>query len=135
MSGLSETHRQTLGARLTLMRTLITQVRNVGFDSDSLERIEADVARIEEHVEALQPTPPPHEARASLAQLLLLTYEIRPIALRAHGELGDEYASYLERASAHLAGLVRRALDELERESASEVNDHAVPEDPRCNRR
>jgi len=135
MTRLSETHRRTLGARLATMQTLIIHVRDVGFDSDSLEELEAGVARIEQHVQALRPTPPSHEARASLAQLLVLAYEIRPGALRAHGEVAEEDAPYLEQASEGLARLVKRALDELERQSALEVNDHAVPEDPRRNRR
>jgi hypothetical protein len=132
---LSDTHRRTLGSRLAMMQKLIIQVRDLGFDSDLLTELEIDLARIEEDIEAIRPAPPPYEARASLAELLLLTYELRPRALKAYGELGEENTPYLEQASARLTELVQLALDELEGQSKEEVTARAVPEDPRRDRR
>src|SRR6266542_5782099 len=117
----SETHRRTLGSRLTMMQKLISQVRDLGFESELLTEFETELARIEEEVEAITPAPPLHQARASLAELLLLTYELRPRALKAYGEIAEESAGYLEEASAHLTQLVQRALDELEGKSKEEV--------------
>lgn len=118
-----------------MMQKLITQVRDVGFDSELLTGLEIELARIEAEVEAIRPAPPPYQARASLAELLLLTYELRPRALKAYGEVAEESASYLEQASARLTELAQRALDELERQSNQEVSARAVPEDPRRDRR
>ena len=132
---LSETHRRTLGSRLAMMQKLIGQARQCGFDSDLLADLEAELVRIGEDVEAIRPAPPPYRARAALAELLLLTFELRPRALKAHGELADESAGYLEHASAQLTELVQRALDQLEGESNQEVSARAVPEDPRRDRR
>jgi hypothetical protein len=132
---LSETHRRTLGSRLVRMEKLIAQVRDLGFDSELLTQLETDLARIDDEVEAIRPAPPPYQARASLADLLLLTYELRPRALKAYGELAEENARYLEQASARLTELVQRALDELEGQSKQEVSARAVPEDPGRDRR
>jgi hypothetical protein len=132
---LSETHRRTLGSRLAMMQKLVNQVRDLGSDSELLTELETDVARIEEEVEAIRPAPPPYQARASLAELLLLTYELRPRALKAYGEVAEKNARYLEQASAQLTELVQRALDELEGQSKQEVSARAVPEDPRRDRR
>ncbi len=131
----SETHRRTLGSRLTMMQKLISQVRDLGFESELLTEFETELARIEEEVEAITPAPPLHQARASLAELLLLIYELRPRALKAYGEIAAANASYLEQASARLTELAQRALDELEGESTQEVSASAVPEDPRRDRR
>jgi hypothetical protein len=133
--GLSETHRRTLGSRLTMMQKLIGQARALGFESELLGALETELSRIEADVKAIRPAPPPYQVRASLAELLLLTYELRPRALKAYGEIADESASYLERASVRLTELAQRALDELERESQEEVSARAVPEDPRRDRR
>ena len=132
---LSETHRRTLGSRLARMQKLVSEVRNLGFDSELLGELETELARIGEEVEAIRPPPPPYQARASLAELLLLTYELRPRALKAHGELAEENAHYLEQQSALLTKLVEGALDELEGQSRQEVTAHAVPEDSRRHRR
>ncbi len=132
---LSETHRRTLGSRLTMMRKLISQVRELGFETELLTGLETKLTGIEGDVEAIRPSPPPYQARAALAELLLLTYELRPRALKAYGEVAEESASYLEQASAQLTELVQRALDQLERESTQEVSARAVPEDPRRDRR
>jgi hypothetical protein len=132
---LSETHRQTLGSRLAMMQQLITQVRHLGVESELLSELETDLTRIDEEVEAIRPAPPPYQARASLAELLLLIYELRPGALKAYGEVGEENAHYLEQASARLTELVQRALDELEGQSKQEVSARAVSEDPRRDRR
>ena len=131
----SETHRRTLGSRLAMMQKLIAQVRDLGFDSDLLMTLETDLARIDQEVEAIRPAPPPHQARASLAELLLLTYELRPRALKAYGELAEDNARYLEQQAARLTELVQRALDQLEGQSEQEVTARAVPEDPRRDRR
>jgi hypothetical protein len=128
---LSETHRRTLGSCLAMMQKLTTQVRDLGFDSDLLTELESNLARLDEDVDAIRPAPPPHQARASLAELLLLTYELRPRALKAYGELAEESARYLEQASAQLTELVQSALDELEGHSKEEASARAVPEDPR----
>ena len=133
--GLSETHRRTLGSRLAAMQKLISQVRDLGFDSESLTELEADLLVIEEDVGAIRPAPPPHQVSATLAELLLLTYDFRPRALRAYGEVAEVNASYLERQAARLTSLVERALDELERESSQEVSARALSKDPRRNRR
>jgi hypothetical protein len=132
---LSETHRRTLGSRLAMMQKLISQAREYGFDSELLTELERELARIGDDVEAIQPAPPPYRARASLAELLLLTFELRPRALKAHGEVAEENAPYLEQASARLTELVQRALDELEGQSTQEVSARAVPENPRRDRR
>jgi hypothetical protein len=118
-----------------MMRKLITQVRDLGFDSELLTGLETQLTRIEEEVEAIRPAPPPYQARATLAELLLLTYELRPRALKAYGEVAEGSASYLEHASAQLTELAQRALDELERESNQEVSTRAVPEDSGRDRR
>ena len=131
----SETHRRTLGSRLAMMQKLIAQVRDLGFDSDLLMTLETDLARIDEEVEAIRPAPPPDQARASLAELLLLTYELRPRALKAYGELAEDNARYLEQQAERLTELVQRALDQLEGQSEQEVTARAVPEDPRRDRR
>jgi len=131
----SDTHRRTLGSRLTMMQKLIIQVRDLGFDSELLTELETDLARIEEDVDAIRPAPPPHQARASLAELLLLTYELRPRALKAYGELAEENGRYLEQQAERLTELVQRALDQLEGQSEQEVTARAVPEDPRRDRR
>ena len=131
----SETHRRTLGSRLAMMQKLIAQVRDLGFDSDLLMTLETDLVRIDEEVEAIRPAPPPDQARASLAELLLLTYELRPRALKAYGELAEDNARYLEQQAERLTELVQRALDQLEGQSEQEVTARAVPEDPRRDRR
>ena len=133
--GLSETHRRTLGSRLAMMQKLISQARELGFDSELLAELETDLARVEEEVEAIRPVPPPHQVQATLAQLLLLTYDFRPRALRAYGELAEENASYLEEQAARLTNLVERALDELEEQSKQEVIARALSEDPGRDRR
>ena len=132
---LSETHRQKLGLLLVMMQKLITQVRDLGFDSEQLTELEADLGRIGKEVDAIRPTPPRYQARGPLAELLLLTYELRPRALKAYGEVAEENASYLEREAARATELVGRALDEFEGQSNQEVSAHAVPEDPRRDRR
>jgi hypothetical protein len=132
---LSETHRQKLGLLLVMMQKLITQVRELGFESEQLTELEADLSRIGEEVEAIPPTPPRYQARGPLAELLLLTYEIRPRALKAYGELAEEYASYLEEEAARATELVGRALDEFEGQPNQEVSARAVPEDPCRDRR
>jgi hypothetical protein len=132
---LSETHRRTLGSRLAMMQQLIGQVREFGFDSELVADLDTELAQIEGDVEAIRPAPPRHQARASLAELLLLTYELRPRALKAYGDVAEESANYLEHASAHLTELVQRALDELEGESKEEVSTGAVSEDPGRDRR
>jgi hypothetical protein len=131
----SETHRRTLGLCLAMMQKLIAQVRELGFDSALLIELETDLARIDEEVEAIRPAPPAHQVRASLAELLLLTYEMRPRALKAYGEVAEDNARYLEQKSARLTELVQLALDQLEGQSEQEVSDRAVPEDPRRDRR
>lgn len=127
----SETHRRTLGSRLAMMEKLIAQVRELGSESEALVELETDLARIDEQVDAIRPAPPPHQARAALAELLVLTYELRPRALRAYGELSEEGERYLEQQAVRLRELVQRALDQLERQSEQEVSARAVPEDPR----
>ena len=131
----SETHRRTLGLCLAMMQKLIAQVRELGFDSELLIELETDLARIDEEVEAIRPARSAHQVRASLAELLLLTYEMRPRALKAYGEVAEENASYLEQQSARATELVQRVLDQLEGQSEQEVTDRAVPEDPRRDRR
>jgi hypothetical protein len=79
-----------------MMQKLIAQVRELGFDSDLLSELDTDLARIDQEVEAIRPAPPPHQARASLAELLLLTYELGPRALTAYGEIAEDNARYLE---------------------------------------
>ncbi len=69
---LSDTHRRTLGSRLAMMQRLISQARELGFDTELLTELETELARIEEDVEAIRPVPPPHQVRAALAELLLL---------------------------------------------------------------
>jgi hypothetical protein len=118
-----------------MMQKLIAQVRDLGFDSDLLMTLETDLVRIDEEVEAIRPAPPPDQARASLAELLLLTYELRPRALKAYGELAEDNARYLEQQAERLTELVQRALDQLEGQSEQEVTARAVPEDPRRDRR
>jgi hypothetical protein len=118
-----------------MMQKLIRQAREFGFDSELLAHLDAELVHIDADVEAIRPAPPPHQARASLAELLLLTYELRPRALKAYGEVAEESACYLEQASAHLTELVQRALDELEGKSKEEVSARAVPEDPGRDRR
>ncbi len=132
---LSDTHRRTLGSRLAMMQRLISQARELGFDTELLTELETELARIEEDVEAIRPVPPPHQVRAALAELLLLTYDFRPRALRAYGEVSDENASYLEEQAARLTNLVERALDELEEQSKQEVIARALSEDPGRDRR
>jgi len=131
----SETHRRTLGLCVAMMKKLIAQVRELGFNSELLTELETDLARIDEEVEAIRPAPPSHQVRASLAELLLLTYEMRPRALKAYGEMAEANARYLEQQSARLTELVQLALDQLEGQSEQEVNDRAIPEDPRRDRR
>ena len=131
----SETHRRTLGLCLAMMQKLIAQVRELGFDSELLIELETDLARIDEEVEAIRPARSAHQVRASLAELLLLTYEMRPSALKAYGEVAEDNARYLEHQSERLTELVKGALDQLEGQSEQEVTDHAVPEDPRRDRR
>ena len=97
-----------------MMQKLIAQVRDLGFDSDLLMTLETDLARIHQEVEAIRPAPPPDQARASLAELLLLTYEMRPRALKAYGEVAEDNARYLEQKSARLTELVQRVLDQVE---------------------
>lgn len=132
---LSKTHRQKLGLLLVMMQKLVTQVRDLGFDSQHLTELEADLRRIGEEVEAISPTPPRYQARGPLAELLLLTYELRPRALKAYGEVAEENARYLEQEAARATDLVGRALDEFEGQSNQEVSARAVPEDPRRDRR
>jgi hypothetical protein len=131
----SETHRRTLGLCLAMMQKLVVQVRELGFNSGLLTEIETDLARIDEEVEAIRPAPAPHHARAWLAELLVLTYEMRPRALKAYGELAEENVRYLEQQSRRLSELVERALDQLEGQSEQEVTARAVSEDPRSDRR
>ena len=131
----SETHRRTLGSRLAMMQKLIAQPRELGFDNAMLSELHTDLARIDEEVKAIRPAPPPQQARASLAELLLLTYELRPPALKGYGELAEGNARYLEQQAARLTELVQRALDQLEGQSEQEVTARAVPEDPRRDRR
>jgi len=132
---LSETHRQKLGLLLVMMQKLITQVRDLGFDSEHLTELEADLGRIGEEVDAIRPMPPRYQARGPLAELLLLTYELRPRALKAYGEVAEKNAHYLEQEAARATELVGRALDEFEGQSNQEVSARAVPEDPRRDRR
>jgi hypothetical protein len=113
-TSLTEAHRRAIGSRLAAMSESIREVRTLDFDNPHLQELEDEIERFAVEVNAIRKPPPPNRARAVLAQLLLLSHELRPNTLRAYGELGEAEHVYLERQATRLAELVERAIDALE---------------------
>jgi hypothetical protein len=117
---LSHAQRITLGSRLTRMQKLLSQVRQEGFQSEAIAELEMAIERLMEVTAAVPPPSlPKHALRTVLVEILTLTYEVRPGALKSYGpRLPDEDAAYLEQETSRLEQLAQRLLDDAEERPA-----------------
>jgi len=112
---LNESLRRALGARCSQLTKLLRQVEDLGVESPTLGELEAAVANLAEETGAELLKPPPGQARALVAQIMVLTYEMRPSALKGYGSLSEEATNYLDRETERLIELAQRLADDADR--------------------
>jgi len=120
VEALSKSQRITIGARFTRMQELLREVRHEGFQSDAVTEMEQAIERLTEETAAIPPTLPERAVRTLLGEILILTYEVRPGALKSYGPpLPAADAAYLEQETSRLERLAQRLLDDLEQGPAN----------------
>jgi hypothetical protein len=113
----SETHRRIIGSRLKGIEAQLDRLGELGVDLEDAAILRAVVREVKDDVDVLLPPAPRHELRAILVDILTVTYELRPTALRAYGSLSDQNADYLEKQATRLIELTETLLDRVEQEN------------------
>jgi hypothetical protein len=102
---LSAAHRWAVGHRIHDMRSLLQELRSLGYEDPRLLELEQQLEQLEQETGAAVPGPPRGRVRAALAQLHVAAFGLRPRDLEHYGELGEEARHYLEREAARLVEL------------------------------
>jgi len=103
------------------MEELLQEAASLGSRSTAATELAEAIEEIRARLELSRSQPPPGRLQALLAELFVLTYELRPTALKSYGDLSPEQSSFFEHEAARLTALAGKALDELELKPKMEV--------------
>jgi hypothetical protein len=100
---------------------LLLEAQARGLSSPAAVELAAAIDDVRTHLALPRTGPPPGVARGLLAELFVLTHELRPQAMKSYGELSPPDAEYLEQEATRLTELAGKVLDDLDAQSKMEV--------------
>jgi len=121
MTRLKDTHMRHTANLLNHIEGLLTQAQAHGLTSPAASELATAIDEVRTDLSLTRPSPDPGVVRGLLAELFVLTHELRPQAMKSYGELPPEEAEYLEEQAARLIRLASQVLDDLNAQSKTEV--------------
>ena len=116
-----DSHARRLASLLGRMQALLVQAQALGLRSTATGELEAAIDQLRTQNGLPRTKPASGALHGLLAELLVLTHELRPQALKSYGELSPEQASFLDGQAARLTELAGKVLDDLELQRKTEV--------------